>query len=93
MLYNVSQDRWVEYHLDASQLYNGINIRYASAIDSEVAIYVDGEPIKMHALPKTGSMSTWQTAQIDGIPVEGKHYLRIHVISGTMNMNWFQLTR
>lgn len=93
MLYNMSQDRWVEYQLDASQLYNGIHIRYASAIDSEVAIYVDGEPIMMHALPKTGSMSTWQTAQIDGIPVEGKHYLRIHVISGTMNMNWFQLTR
>jgi hypothetical protein len=93
MLYNMSQDRWVEYQLDASQLYNGIHIRYASAIDSEVAIYVDGDPIKMHALPKTGSMSTWQTAQIDGIPVEGKHYLRIHVISGTMNMNWFQLTR
>ena len=93
MLYNMSQDRWVEYQLDASQLYNGITIRYASAIDSEVAIYVDGDPIKMHALPKTGSMSTWQTAQIDGIPVEGKHYLRIHVISGTMNMNWFQLTR
>jgi hypothetical protein len=93
MLYNMSQDRWVEYQLDASQLYNGISIRYASAIDSEVAIYVDGEPIMMHALPKTGSMSTWQTAQIDEIPVEGKHYLRIHVISGTMNMNWFQLTR
>ena len=92
MLYNMSQDRWVEYQLDASQLYNGIHIRYASAIDSEVAIYVDGDPIQMYALPKTGSMSTWQTAQIDGIPVEGKHYLRIHVISGTMNMNWFQLT-
>jgi hypothetical protein len=92
MLYNLSQDRWVEYQIDANTLYSGIDIRYASPIDTEVAIYVDGDPIKMCTLPKTGSFSTWQTANIDGLPVEGKHYVRVHVINGSINMSWFKLT-
>lgn len=92
MLYNVSQDRWMEYQIDATTLYAGMDIRYASSINAQVAIYVDQDPVKMETLPKTGSMSTWQTAHIEGIPVEGKHYIRIHVLNGTMNMGWFKLT-
>lgn len=92
MLYNMSQDRWVEYQLDATMLYSGIDIRYASPIDSEIAVYVDGDPIKMCTLPKTGSLSTWQTTRIDELPIQGKHYVRLHIISGTINMSWFKLT-
>ena len=92
MLYNLSQDRWVEYQIDVNTLYSGIDIRYASPIDTEVAIYVDGDPIKMCTLPKTGSFSTWQTTRIDELPIQGKHYVRLHVISGTINMSWFKLT-
>ena len=92
MLYNLSQDRWVEYRVDATRLYGGLDLRYASAIDAEVALYIDGDPVKMQTLPKTGSMNTWQTAHIAAFPVEGKHCFRIHVVGGTMNMGWFRLT-
>ena len=91
MLYNLAMDRWVEYQIDATSPKNNISLRYATLIDTQLAIYVDGDPVKMVSLPKTGSMNTWTTFTVDDFPVSGKHYIRFHVINGAINLSYFKL--
>lgn len=91
MLYNMSQDRWVEYQIDATTPCDKLDLRYASSIATQVAVYVDGDAVQMLTLPKTTSMSTWDTYTIENLPISGKHYLRIHVISGAMHLEWLKL--
>lgn len=89
MLYNLSSGRWVEYQIDVPQPCSRLDLRYATSIDTQVAVYVDGDPQQMAVLPATGSMSTWQTCTMDNLQIEGKHCLKIHVLQGAMHLGWF----
>lgn len=92
MVFNFNKDHWIQYQLDAASAFSSLDIRYASSIDSQLLIYVDGEMLSdIFTLPKTGSMSTWETITLPNVELQGKHTLRLHILQGTINFSWFKL--
>ena len=91
MIYNLSTNRWLQYQIDAPSACTRLDLRYATSIDTQMAVYVDGDPLQIVTLPATGSMTTWETYTIDNLPVHGKHYVRLHIIQGAVNLEYFEI--
>lgn len=91
MLYALSADHWVEYQVAAPQQTQSLTIRYATSVATDLAVYVDGGLLQMVSLPKTGSFNTWSTSTIPNVVMQGKHYLRLHIVGGNANISQFKL--
>ena len=90
MLYNLGNNKWVQYQIDAAKRCNTVTIRYATSIDAQAALYIDGSPVQIVTLPKTGGMNVWGEFDVTDFPVEGKHFFRLHVMSGAINLSWMK---
>ncbi|PWJ42907.1 glycosyl hydrolase [Sediminitomix flava] len=87
-LYNFLPDQWVEYQIEPLQTKTyDLEIRYASFVDAELKIEVDGEET-IYNLANTTEDFIWNTATIPLPLKKGKHTLRITLNEGTVCMNW-----
>ena len=90
-LYNFFAGQWVEYQVEADRSKDfELEIRYASFIDSEISILVDGVIQATHTLPNTQEEFIWQTSTVPFHLEKGKHTIRILQNSGTFSLNWLR---
>lgn len=87
MLYALSADQSVDYQVSVPFQSKSLRIRYATTVRTEVAIYIDGELQQLATLPSTGSFSTWEEARLEDIAMQGKHILRLEVLSGNAHIS------
>jgi len=59
-------------------------------VETQMAVYIDGEPVQVITLPSTGSMNNWDTFTVKNVSLAGKHYVRFDVLSGAINFSWFR---
>jgi hypothetical protein len=88
-------DVWMEYQI-APEVSGGYQlvIRYASADDSKIKIYINGNEISEIALPKTGSSTTWTTITTSSISLAaGNQTVRIKPSQGILSLNWWKFTK
>lgn len=90
MIYNFAADRYVQYQVHATTAKSKLQIRYATVVETQMAVYIDGEPAQVITLPSTGSMNNWETLTVKNISLSGKHYVRFDVLSGAINFSWFR---
>jgi len=91
-LYNFLPQQWVDYQvlIDRSKDFR-LDLRYATFIDSEVEIEIDGVSEGTFELANTGQDFIWNTASIQLPLEEGRHTLRIRCLKGRICMNWLRL--
>jgi hypothetical protein len=76
--------QWLEYQVNV-QSQNSLQIAYATYVNSQVCIYVDGVAKAVVELPKTGGLDIISTLSTNMILPTGNHTIRIEVLSGTFN--------
>jgi fibronectin type 3 domain-containing protein/regulation of enolase protein 1 (concanavalin A-like superfamily) len=86
---------WFEYNIwiQVAGYYN-LSLRYAAA-NAGCAVDITGnghDRTGAWALPSTGSSSTWATVSQPVLLEPGRQIMRVSVVSGSVNLNWFQLT-
>ena len=90
-LYQFLPGQWVEYQLqvDRTRTYD-LEVRYATFMDTEITLALDGEPKAEHLLENTKADYIWRTASLPLYLDSGQHVLRISVSSGMACMNWLR---
>ncbi|TLX76858.1 carbohydrate-binding protein [Labilibacter sediminis] len=90
-LYNFYANQWVEYQIEADRSRNyNLEIRYATFIDAEIEISIDGELVKTISLGNTTQNYIWNTA-IFSLPLSnGKQTLRLKLTDGACCINWLK---
>ena len=78
------QGQWIDYQINA-QSKQPLQIQYASIVNSQVCISIDGVAQAIVELPKTADMQTLTTLTTTVIPPLGNHTLRIEALKGTFN--------
>ena len=78
------QGQWIDYQVNA-QSKQPLQIQYASIVNSQVCISIDGVAQAIVELPKTADMQTVTTLTTTVIPPLGNHTLRIEALKGTFN--------
>lgn len=91
MLSTIREKQFVDYQIYAPTDASSIAIRYAAYGKTDLAIWVDGDPIAITSLAATGNMNEWATAEVPMALSQGKHTLRLEVQSGVANIYWFQI--
>ncbi|WP_052444420.1 glycosyl hydrolase [Flammeovirga sp. OC4] len=88
-LYNFLKGQWVEYQLNVPD--NGeynLNIRYASFVDTQLSLEIDGLEMTVMDLPSTTEEFIWSTHQSKVTLTTGKHTIRLIQNKGTVSINW-----
>lgn len=90
-LYQFLPDQWVEYQIEADRSKEfSLELRYATFVDSELEILIDGRSAGTVQLPSTGENFIWSTASIT-LPLDaGRQSLRISPTDGMICLNWIQ---
>ncbi len=90
-LYNLFVGQWVEYQIepDRSKSFT-LDIRYATFIDAELEISIDGKLLETITLNSTSQNFVWNTASIDLSLSKGKQTMRLKLIDGTCCINWLK---
>lgn len=92
-LYSILPGQWVEYQVEIEQSKEyELEIRYASFVDAEIALYVDGQLQANHSLSNTGQDYIWQTSNVPLQLKTGKHTIKIEQNEGTFCMNWLRVS-
>ena len=78
------QGQWIDYHVHV-QSKQPLQIEYASIVNSQVCISIDGVAQAIVDLPKTSDLQTITTLTTTVIPPLGNHTLRIEALKGTFN--------
>jgi len=91
-LYNFLPGQWVEYQveIDRNKEFD-LEIRYASFMDSDISIEIDGIPETAFLLQSTVEEFIWNSAIIPVNLKKGKQTIRIKLDAGTFCMNWLRL--
>ena len=90
-LYNWFVNQWVEYQIETDRSKNyALDIRYATFINAEIEISVDGKVIKTITLDDTGENFVWNTAQIELPLSKGKQTMRLKLTDGACCLNWLK---
>lgn len=92
-LYNFFQDQWVEYQIapDRSKTFD-LELRYATFIDAEIEISIDGELVETVILENTGQNYIWNTASVS-IPLSsGEQTMRVTLTDGACCFNWLKFS-
>lgn len=90
-LYNFFQNQWVEYQIapDRSRDFE-LDIRYATFIDAEIDIHIDGEYVKSIVLIQTGQNYIWNTATVSLPLTSGRQTMRFTMTDGACCLNWLK---
>ena len=78
------QGQWIDYHVHV-QSKQPLQIQYASIVNSQVCISIDGVAQAIVDLPKTSDLQTITTLTTTVIPPFGNHTLRLEALKGTFN--------
>ncbi len=78
------QGQWIDYQINV-QSKQSLQIQYASIVNSQVCIYIDGIAQAIVDMPKTTDLQTLTTLTTTVIPPLGNHTLRIEALKGTFN--------
>ena len=78
------QGQWIDYHVHV-QSKQPLQIQYASIVNSQVCISIDGVAQAIVGLPKTSDLQTITTLTTTVIPPFGNHTLRLEALKGTFN--------
>ena len=85
------KDMWMEYQIDVPADGNySFDLRYASYRDASVELTVDGASAKTIDLPNTGEDNIWKTSNNTISLTQGKHTIRLKMLSGTTCLNWLR---
>ena len=92
MLSILDEGKQVSYQIYTEKKSSNLVLRYAAIAQAEIFVYVDDNNVGYYQLPKTGdNMQTWSTITLPIEEMDGKHTLRLEMISGTINLYWFQI--
>lgn len=84
MMYNFSQEQWVEYTVQAAENLATMNIRYQSTGEPILTLNVDGGKSFMIVLPSSADWSTYELAY----PLnKGAHKIRLTMTQGFCNLS------
>ncbi|WP_172826856.1 glycosyl hydrolase [Flammeovirga sp. SJP92] len=88
-LYNFFKGQWVEYQLYVPKEgeYN-LDIRYASFIDAQLIMAVDGVETVTMDITNTSENFIWNTYSTPVQLTAGKHTIRLTQNVGTISINW-----
>ncbi len=92
MIASFPANNYIDYQIGAKQNLTTLNVRYASYVDTQVILFIDGKEIKQVKFEKTGSGSAWNTLQVE-LPIDaGYHTIRFDMLAGSMDMGqfWFE---
>ena len=78
------QGQWIDYQINV-QSKQPLQIQYATIVNSQVCIYIDGVAQAIVDMPKTADMQSVTTLTTTVIPPLGNHTLRIEALKGTFN--------
>jgi hypothetical protein len=78
------QGQWIDYQINV-QIKQPLQIEYASIVNSQVCISIDGVAQAIVDLPKTSDLQTITTLTTTVIPPFGNHTLRLEALKGTFN--------
>ena len=94
MLSSLDAGKEISYQTYTEQTVSKILLRYASLAQAEIFIYVDNSNVGYFQLPAAGdNIQSWATVELPIEMSKGKHTLGIEIISGTINLSWFQLKK
>lgn len=86
---------WLRYSVNVAQAGRyRLDVRVASATGGgSLRLALNGADLTTSiALPNTGGWQTWQTVSFDGVQLAaGAQALRLSVLTGGFNVNWFEL--
>ncbi|MDX6182736.1 carbohydrate-binding protein [Flavobacterium sp. Fl-77] len=85
---------WLEYKVDvASASKYTFDLRYASNSESgKINVLIDGVYYQSTDLPITNGWQTWQTITKNIDLPAGLHTIKIEVVKGGFNLNWFNFS-
>lgn len=78
------QGQWIDYQVNA-QSKQPLQIQYASIVNSQVCISIDGVAQAIVDMPKTNDLQTLTTLTTTVIPPLGNHTIRLEALKGTFN--------
>ena len=78
------QGQWIDYQINV-QNKQPLQIQYASIVNSQICIYIDGVAQAIVDMPKTADMQSVTTLTTTVIPPLGNHTLRLEALKGTFN--------
>ena len=78
------QGQWIDYQINV-QSKQPLQIQYATIVNSQVCIYIDGVAQAIVDMPKTADMQSVTTLTTTVIPPLGNHTLRLEALKGTFN--------
>ena len=78
------QGQWIDYQINV-QSKQPLQIQYATIVNSQVCVYIDGVAQAIVDMPKTADMQTVTTLTTTVIPPLGNHTLRLEALKGTFN--------
>ena len=78
------QGQWIDYQINV-QSKQPLQIQYATIVNSQICIYIDGLAQAIVDVPKTADMQSVTTLTTTVIPPLGNHTLRIEALKGTFN--------
>ena len=78
------QGQWIDYQINV-QSKQPLQIQYATIVNSQICIYIDGVAQAIVDVPKTADMQSVTTLTTTVIPPLGNHTLRIEALKGTFN--------
>lgn len=86
---NFNTGKWVEYQLETPVSGNfKFQFRYESNMDADLEFYVNDKKVLESEFPRTGN--EWTNFDCE-IPLEaGQQNLKIKVVNGMTNINWFR---
>lgn len=90
-LYKFLPGQWIEYRIEADRTKDfKLDLRYASLIDADLTISIDGKIVTTHLLQNTGENFIWNISTIPFDLEKGRHVLRISVDKGMSCLNWLK---
>jgi enterochelin esterase-like enzyme len=87
---------WLEYAIknNTSDSNYEITCRIASPSgNGKIDFYLDNKKISQVTVPNTGGWQTWQSVVANISIGQGKHYLKIVVVNGGFNVNYYNINK
>ncbi|MBP5318299.1 MAG: carbohydrate-binding protein [Paludibacteraceae bacterium] len=87
-----NKNMWADYRVNVSAGNATIRVRYASARNNVMSVYVDGTLLGQYDLPLTGDDAPWATLDLPQTNLTaGVHTIRLEMTKGSVALNWFKI--
>jgi hypothetical protein len=89
---------WMDYAIDVPEAGSfNVDFRVSGQSDGKIMVQITDGPLlidlKTVSFPSTGGWQNWTTVSTSFNLPKGKNYLRLKVLAGGFNLNWFQFTK